>query len=459
MGARKVEAAERAKTRSAHELAELQTKYEEVRSSYHSAVQEKELHKVGAGQHEMLVKQVDELHAQLKQSRDEHSVLRDKAQLHYTRRKEEWKKLKQLEADIHAKDERLTRYAQREESEGTLCGEITELLGAIKALLQMDEAMADQSSLTTSRSLDSFLQHSLISLTAIQSAAQRVMHDRRQMAELTEQNEQFRFDALKVQGEVQELTSTVSRLKLHRDEAEQAAEAVRLKWREEMKKCRVEVSEVSEKVKLMEQQNENLRTQTVQLSHDVQELEEENGTLRQERRRSLEGNSNADFVAEKVNLQRQIRVLREERDTAEKQLKENGSADKELKLKMHQIELQFESAQQKISALDSEKESLKAEGAATAEQISTLEAEKMALSQKNNELYDGNVGLEQQIRGGQQEVGRLQSRATRLREQRDYAKSKYKELKAKFTKLEQQFATLQSRYSSQGNTGHTTMPF
>merc|ERR1712176_13260 len=104
--------------------------------------------------------------------------------------------------------------------------------------------------------------------------------------------------------------------------------------------------------------------------------------------------------------------------------------------------------------MGSERESLKAEVAAATEKISTLEAEKMAMSQKNNEMYDGNVGLEQQIRGGQQEVGRLQSRATRLREQRDYAKSKYKELKAKFTKLEQQFATLQSRYSSQSNKGH-----
>jgi len=424
-------------------------------------VQEKELHKVGAGQHEMLVAQVEQLHAQLKQSRDEHGVLRDKAQLHYTRRKEEWKKLKQLEADVHAKDEELARYAQRGESEGTLCAEITELLRAIKALLsvQMGGDSVDAISMTASRSLDSFLQNSLISLTAIQSSAQRMVLDQQSMAQLTEQNEQFRFDALKVQGEVQELTSTVSRLKLHREEAEQAAEVERLKWREQAKKGRLEVTEATEKMQLMEQQTQSLRTQTVQLTHDVQELEEENGSLRQERRRSLEGNSNADFVAEKVNLQRQIRTLREERDTAEKQLKENGSSDKEVRLQMQKVELQLESAQQRVSALDSERESLKAEVAAAAEQISTLEAEKMAMSQKNNEMYDGNVGLEQQIRGGQQEVGRLQSRATRLREQRDYAKSKYKELKAKFTKLEQQFATLQSRYSSQSNKGHTTMPF
>merc|ERR1712115_80848 len=45
----------------------------------------------------MLIKQIDHLHQELKESRDEQQQLRQKAQLHYTRRKEEWKKLKQFE--------------------------------------------------------------------------------------------------------------------------------------------------------------------------------------------------------------------------------------------------------------------------------------------------------------------------------------------------------------------------
>merc|ERR1712244_66621 len=94
------------------------------------------------------------------------------------------------------------------------------------------------------------------------------------------------------------------------------------------------------------------------------------------------------------------------------------------------------------------------------ELISTLEAEKTALSKKNNELYDGNVNLEEKDRKSQQEIGKFQVKSDRLRQQRDYAKSKYKELKAKFNSLEQQFRSIQLRYNrnpsnAQSNNSHS----
>merc|ERR1712129_305097 len=57
-----------------------------------------EINKIAKSQHQMLQNEIEHLHAQLKASRDEQPALRTKAQLHYSRRKEEWKKLKQLES-------------------------------------------------------------------------------------------------------------------------------------------------------------------------------------------------------------------------------------------------------------------------------------------------------------------------------------------------------------------------
>merc|ERR1719412_2087327 len=99
---------------------------------------------------------------------------------------------------------------------------------------------------------------------------------------------------------------------------------------------------------------------------------------------------------------------------------------------MHQISLQFESAQQRVNSLDAECQKTKQELEIKTESLSALEAEKFALSKKNNQIYDGNVDLEEKNKRAQQNVGKLQVKVDRLRQQRDYAKSKYKELKAKF---------------------------
>merc|ERR1712187_1072365 len=105
----------------------------------------------------------------------------------------------------------------------------------------------------------------------------------------------------------------------------------------------IECQELSNKFKLIEQENNNLRSQIIQLNRDIQEIENENNNLREERRRSLEGTSNNEYLSEKINLQRQLRTIREERDISEKTLKENESKYKELSLKIHQLQLQFES--------------------------------------------------------------------------------------------------------------------
>eukprot|EP01084_Bolivina_argentea_P124171 220034_1 len=379
---RRIESALKHKSTVDRELQQLQELHEnkgeqlqDLLAKYQQSVQENEIIGVAKEQHQMLVKEIDHLHAQLKQSRDEHQQLRQKAQLHYTRRKEEWKKLKQLEAVVNA--------MKKNESEvSALCDSIEDVLGN-KHKHKKDNKAA----------LDSIL----ISLKSLESS----------------------------------------------------------------RTLKIEYEELAEKCKIIEEQNGNLRSQMIQLNHDIQSLEDENNTLRDERRRSLEGNTN-EHLSEKINLQRQIRIIREERDAAEKKLKQNETKSNQLTLKLHQLQLQCESAQERVDRLETSESKLKQELDANNEVISTLEADKMALSNKSNELYDANVSCEEKNRKSQQEIGKFQVKSDRLRQQRDYAKLKYKELKAKFNSLEKQFRSLQSRFNQNNTNQQTTsqtMPF
>ena len=117
---RRIESALKHKTSVDKELQELQelhnnkiqgldTRFEDLLGKYQKSVQENEIIKVAKEQHTMLVKQIDHLHNQLSQSRQEHQKLRQKAQLHYMRRKEEWKKLKQFENNVNKKDEKINQ--------------------------------------------------------------------------------------------------------------------------------------------------------------------------------------------------------------------------------------------------------------------------------------------------------------------------------------------------------------
>merc|ERR1712228_921377 len=243
------------------------------------------------------------------------------------------------------------------------------------------------------------------------------------------------------------------------EQSEQLLENERLQWRKQSKNEHIEFEELLDKFKIIEQQNNNLRAQIGQIKQDLVELEDENNGLREERRRSMEGNTNNEHLTEKINLQRQLRQIREERDCAEKKVSEREAECKQLSLKMHQISLQFESAQQRVEHLDSECNKFKNELANKGESLSALEAQKYALSKKNNQIYDGNVDLEEKNKRAQQNLGKLQVKVERLRQQRDYAKSKYKELKAKFNALETQFKGLQSRYSHHHKKASQTLPF
>jgi len=249
------------------------------------------------------------------------------------------------------------------------------------------------------------------------------------------------------------------------NEKMQSIENERLQMRKSSKNQQIESEELSKKSKIMQQQNENLRSQLEQIKSDLIECEAENNGLREnERRRSMEGNtSNSEHLSEKIALQRQLRTLREERDEAEKRCRQSESEAKQLSLQFHKISLQFESAQQRVAHLDVENEKLQKERDEKVEKLSALEAEKFALSKKNNLIYDGNVDLEQQNKKNQQALGKMQGKNDRLRQQRDYAKSKYKELKAKFNALELQFSNLQSRFattqSQQQKMTSTTLPF
>merc|ERR1712228_416941 len=243
------------------------------------------------------------------------------------------------------------------------------------------------------------------------------------------------------------------------EQSEQLLENERLQWRKQSKNEHIEFEELLDKFKIIEQQNNNLRAQIGQIKQDLVELEDENNGLREERRRSMEGNTNNEHLSDKINLQRQLRQVREERDCAERKLNETESQCKQLSLKMHQISLQFESAQQRVNDLDTECNKIKSELALKSESLSALEAEKFALSAKNNQIYDGNVDLEHKNKRAQQNVGKLQVKVERLRQQRDYAKSKYKELKAKFNSLETQFKGLQNRYSHHQQKTSQTLPF
>jgi len=309
-----------------------------------------------------------------------------------------------------------------------------------------------------------WLQSTLIALTLLHTTstmmAQQIdksnAHEfREELIELTKENERLKFTELRLNSEMEQCRTKMDTLKQQLEECEKLHENERLEWKRKSKHSAIEFQEWADKLKLSEQQNVTQRNQILRLNHDIQELEDENSSLREERRRSLEGNTNNEFLSEKVNLQRQIRVLREERDIAEKKLKQNGATDNKHSLQIHQLQLQLESSQQRVNTLENDKKRLKQEVAANEEKISTLEAEKTSASKKSNELYDGNVNLEEQNRNSQQEIGRLQVKSDRLRQQRDYAKSKYKDLKSRFSSLEQQFIRLQSRYNGDPQTSHT----
>lgn len=284
---------------------------------------------------------------------------------------------------------------------------------------------------------------------------------------LSSENEKLRVNELKIDAEIEDVKRKLAEANKKWQECEQMLENERLQWRKSSKNERIEFEELSDKFKIIEQQNANLRAQCSQMKADLMEIEDENSGLREnERRRSMEGNTNSEHLSEKINLQRQLRTIREERDCAEKRLSENDAECKQLSLKFHQISLQFESAQQRVAQLDADNEKLKASLDEKMEKMSAMEAEKFALSKKNNLIYDGNVDLEEKNKKSQQALGKLQGKNDRLRQQRDYAKSKYKELKAKFNALELQFNQMQSRYSSaahqqqqQQKMTSTTLPF
>merc|ERR1711972_1309114 len=146
----------------------------------------------------------------------------------------------------------------------------------------------------------------------------------------------------------------IDSLKQQLAECDKLHENERSEWKRKSKNNAIEFEEWTDKFKLIEKQNGKLRQQILQLNHDVQELEDENSSLREERRRSLEGNTNNEFLTEKVNLQRPIRVLREERDIAERKLKENGATDNKHSLQIHQLQLQLESSQQRVDTLEND---------------------------------------------------------------------------------------------------------
>ncbi|ETO32315.1 putative vesicular transport factor Uso1p, partial [Reticulomyxa filosa] len=91
----------------------MDSQLEETLKKYQQLVKANELLKGYQAQNQDLVRQLEQMQKQLDESKNEQLKLRDKAQLHYSRRKEKWKELKQLQQSVKEKDAQLRALNQK----------------------------------------------------------------------------------------------------------------------------------------------------------------------------------------------------------------------------------------------------------------------------------------------------------------------------------------------------------